>query len=106
RLELLPELATALVESGELAQAKAVAEEAALRARRHGLELVEWRAALVLLSIRVWTAGPNTEVLPETESAAEALERIGDEIGLARAYHLVGLMQFWLGRGAPASESF
>jgi tetratricopeptide (TPR) repeat protein len=106
RLELLPELAAALVDSGEFAQAKAVAEEAISEARTRNVELVEWRARLVLLWVQVWTATGTSDVLAEAGRAAEALQRLGDELGLARAWHLIGLTRFWLGRGAPGIEAF
>jgi class 3 adenylate cyclase/tetratricopeptide (TPR) repeat protein len=106
RLEMLPELAGALIESGELARAEAVAADGATRADAQGLELVGWRARLVLLFVQNWTGPHNEEVLAGAERAAEALERFGDQIGLARAYQMIGLTQFWLGRGAPAVDSF
>jgi class 3 adenylate cyclase/tetratricopeptide (TPR) repeat protein len=106
RLELLPELATALMESGDLDQAAAVAAEAAAHAHACELELIEWRARLVLLSLQLWRVSGNDDVNAGATRAAEALERLGDEIGLARAWHLIGLTNFWLGRGAPATEAF
>jgi class 3 adenylate cyclase/tetratricopeptide (TPR) repeat protein len=106
RLEVLLELSAALIESGQLVRAETVATEAGSRADAQGLELSRWRAELLLLYVRTWMGPHNEEVLAGAERAAEALERFGDRIGLARAYQLVGLTQFWLGRGAQAVESF
>src|SRR5262249_44116198 len=54
RLELLPELAAALIESGELARADSILEEAVETARSQSDERVEWRARVGRALVDVW----------------------------------------------------
>jgi class 3 adenylate cyclase/tetratricopeptide (TPR) repeat protein len=106
RLELLPDWAAALIEAGELARATAVLEHAAETAEAAGHERVEWRARLGKATAQVWMGGSQREAAALAERAAEAFALIGDELGLARAWNLVGLTRFWLGSTATAEAAW
>jgi class 3 adenylate cyclase/tetratricopeptide (TPR) repeat protein len=107
RLELLSELATAMVEAGELAKADAVIREASERAEAGGHELARWRATIAGLALQSWTkAASNEELVAGAETAAAACEQLGDELGLARSWHLIGLFRGWCGESIEAEEAF
>jgi class 3 adenylate cyclase/tetratricopeptide (TPR) repeat protein len=104
RLLLLPELATAFIEAGEMAKAEATLQEAEGLARQAGNELALWRALVTQLTLRNWTGSvASDEMVAEAEAAAGAFGRLGDELGLARSWRLLGLLQGW--RGDSGGES-
>src|SRR5206468_4691592 len=88
RLELLPDLATALTEVGELSQADSILGETVEAARAIGNERLEWRARLARASVQVWMGGSQQQAAAVAEQAVEAFARLGDELGLARAWSL------------------
>ncbi len=102
RLGVLPELAEALVESGEFAPANALLAEA-LASRD---ERIAARARLVQVSAATQTGGSAEEALAEAERAAEVLEHLGDTGGLARAQAVIGRMRFFLGRCSQAESAY
>jgi class 3 adenylate cyclase/tetratricopeptide (TPR) repeat protein len=102
RLELLPELAAALGEAGELARAEGLVDEAVAGARSAGNRHVELaglieRAALLVLS----NPAATDELLEEIEAAVPVLEGLGDDRILASARAVLGLrFGLWKGRVA------
>jgi class 3 adenylate cyclase/tetratricopeptide (TPR) repeat protein len=102
RLELLPELAAALGDAGELARARDLVDEAVAGARSAGIRQVELsglieRAALLMLS----DPAATDALLEEVEAAVPVLEELGDDRILASARALLGLrFGLWKGRVA------
>ena len=106
RLELMPNLGAALIEVGELARADSILEFAVEAAVSAGNQRVEWRARLGRATAEMWMGGSSDQAATVAEQATEALARIGDELGLARAWNLVALTRFWLGSTAVAEEAW
>ncbi|MDQ2980866.1 MAG: AAA family ATPase [Actinomycetota bacterium] len=106
RLELVPDLATALTEVGELSQADSILGETVEAARAVGNERLEWRARLGRVSVQVWMGGSAEQAAAVAEQAVEAFARLGDDLGLARTWNLVALTRFWLGATAAAEEAW
>jgi class 3 adenylate cyclase len=107
RLELLPELGIALAEIGDFARAKDVLEAAVRHAEEVGDVRSEWRARLELTYIRGTVDRLEvSEELAETARAIAALEAIGDDIGLARAWIAAGFSEFALGRAEAGLEAY
>jgi DNA-binding SARP family transcriptional activator len=91
RVELLPDLGYALFEIGELDRAQAVLVEAEEEARAVRDQRTRWRAAVKRQNIRMYAepAAVDLDALARTaERAIEALEELGDDPGLARAWCL------------------
>jgi class 3 adenylate cyclase/tetratricopeptide (TPR) repeat protein len=107
RLELLSELATAMVEAGDLIHAKAIVHEALERAEMSGHELALWRARIAGLSVDLWTGAgiANEETVNLANEAAAASAQLGDELGLARAWHIIGLTHMWSGNSVKAEAA-
>lgn len=90
RLELLPDLAEALSEEGELARATAVLDEAAALAAAVRDGRTEAHATIVRLLLAESTdpEGRSDVALKELERVIPIFERLGDDVGLARSYRL------------------
>jgi class 3 adenylate cyclase/tetratricopeptide (TPR) repeat protein len=96
RLELLPELGIALIDWGRLAEAEPVLQEAEDRAHAAGSEVALWRATVARLSLRTWTGNAaGQEMIASAEAAVAACAELGDDLGLARSWHLLGLHRMW-----------
>ncbi len=108
RLDLLPELGIALTEAGELAKAELTLEEAEKRAEGTGNEIAVWRAKIAHLGLPTWTgAVASDQAIARAEAAVAACSRLGDELGLARSWHLLGLQRMWgTGNSAAADVAF
>jgi class 3 adenylate cyclase/tetratricopeptide (TPR) repeat protein len=106
RLELVPDLATALTEVGDLSQADSILGETVEAARAAGNERLEWQARLARASVQVWMGGSQEQAAAVAAQAVESLARFGDELGLARAWNLAGLTRFWQGTTAAAEEAW
>ena len=91
RAELLPVLASALIEAGTLERAAAVADAALAAGERLGLARVRWRADVERTRLRAFrhpdTVDPEASVAL-AQRAVAALGELDDELGLARAYTL------------------
>jgi predicted ATPase/class 3 adenylate cyclase len=92
RLTVLPALAEALTEMGELTRADRVVEEALARAAEEGLRGVEAHTKVIRLLML-----ESTDPKHRSEIALEVLggvipvfEELGDDLGLARAWRLMG----------------
>jgi len=108
RLELVPELASALIEGGRLAEAEQLLEEAEERAHIAGYEIAMWRAKIARLSLLMWTtAVASDEVFAQINVAIAACAQLGDDLGSARAWHLMAMRNMWgLGSSREADEAF
>jgi class 3 adenylate cyclase/tetratricopeptide (TPR) repeat protein len=105
RLDLLPELGIALTEAGELAKAESTLQEAETRAEGTGNEIAVWRARIAGLGLRIWTgAVASDETIASAEAAVAACSRLGDELGLARSWHLLALQRMWGGGDSAAAD--
>jgi class 3 adenylate cyclase/tetratricopeptide (TPR) repeat protein len=101
RREVQVELASALVERGELKTAQSILAAVVDEAHAAGEEVVEWRSRVGLAAAELWLnerdIGPAGEL---ARAAIPVLEAHGDDLGLARAWFLVGLTSFWQGRSS------
>ena len=94
RLQLLPELGAALVDAGELARAETVLQEAIDRAQATGNQVAQWRATVTSLGLKYWTRRAVTDKLvPLAEEAAAVCAQLGDELGQARSWLVIGLIR-------------
>ncbi len=91
RLELLPDLGRALLEAGELSRADDVLTHAIVAAERSGADGIRWRAIIEREALRFQTEelGSPDELVRVANEAIPELERLGDALGLAHAWHLV-----------------
>jgi tetratricopeptide (TPR) repeat protein len=108
RLGMLPELAEALFDGGELARAEALADEAVELAEATGDARLAARARLQRLAIASLTR-PDFDIgkaLAEAQGIADELESHGDYELLAGALALVGRFRFFLGEAAEADRIF
>jgi class 3 adenylate cyclase/tetratricopeptide (TPR) repeat protein len=103
--EVRVELASALVERGELKAAQSIFGEVVDQAHGAGEVIVEWRARVGLVAAELWLnerdIGPSADLVRE---AIPVLERHRDDLGLTRAWFLVGLTSFW--QGKSGDEAF
>ncbi len=108
RLELLPELALALMEAGEFDRLLAAAREMEEAAAETGDVGLQAHAIVIGLWIRLFTSpeGWAAEADREARRAIETFGRLGDERGLARAWSLVGLVGMLSARFGPAEEAW
>jgi len=107
RIALLPDLAFALWERGSADESKAVMSEALTRAERLGDPEMNAHVSLMRWFLEEDLEGSHDRVRTIAEQAAALFERAGDESGLARAWHLIGMVEWDLGqagRQLPALE--
>lgn len=107
RLQLQPDLGTALAEMGDLVEADAVFADAIRRAAAVGDPRLESRVRVDRLRFRVQTdpRAVMQQGLEEAEELVAASERLEDELGLADAWLLVAMFRFWLGRAGSAEAA-
>jgi class 3 adenylate cyclase/tetratricopeptide (TPR) repeat protein len=108
RLSLLPELGEALMEAGDLASADAVLSEAIARAEAAGDPGLRSHALIVRLLLQESTDPKrrSEEALRELEGLIPVFEELGDELGLARAWRLMGDVHWTRARYADAGDAF
>jgi tetratricopeptide (TPR) repeat protein len=108
RLELLPELGSALIEVGRMAEAEGLLLDAEQRARAVGSEVLMWRATIARLSLLMWTTTlAKDEVFAQIEAAIAACAQLGDDLGSARAWHLLAMHHTWgAGSSGDADDAF
>ena len=108
RLELLPELAEALIEQGRFDDARGALDEVLTPAGSAGNARVAARASLVGYVHRLGSSGSvgdTDAALAEIKRLIEALEGQGDHPGLARGWHLFSVIDAMVGRFDRASET-
>ena len=103
RLVILPDLAYALRESGEFARSIAVLEEA----EAHGDERVVARAQIERATTRASTDPKNfgREALVVAEHTIPILDRLEDDVGLAKGWKLLALVQWEQCHGEAAGAA-
>jgi class 3 adenylate cyclase/tetratricopeptide (TPR) repeat protein len=94
RLEILPQLAFALLETGDFGRLEEVVAEITETAAASGDSGLEAHAVILDLSFRLWTNPEGWAAKAHTEAprAIAAFEEVGDERGLARGWSLLGLV--------------
>ncbi len=109
RLELLPELAFALMETADFDRLVGVSAESwTRRPRRRATPTLRAHATVVALGIRVFT-DPEGWAAEAERVAAGAIRSFGeleDERGLGRAWSLLGLVRLMYARFGPAEEAW
>jgi len=107
RRELLPDLAEAFSEEGELAAAAAVLDEAASRAAEAGDARTEAHATIVrmLLAESTEPEGRSDVALKELERIIPIFEQLGDDLGLARSHRLVADVHWTSARYASCTTA-
>jgi class 3 adenylate cyclase/tetratricopeptide (TPR) repeat protein len=108
RLELLPELAFALMETADFDRLVGVTREMDEAATETGDVRLQAHAIVVGLWIRLSTnpEGWAAEAEREATRAIATFRGLGDEGGLARAWSLLGLVQAMYARFARAEEAW
>ncbi len=101
RGDVLLELAEALIESGELAEADTLLERVAQEARDRGERGHEAHARILGLQLQVirHSAGRTAEARQEAESAISVFEDLGADRALARAWLLMSTVHLWACHG-------
>jgi class 3 adenylate cyclase/tetratricopeptide (TPR) repeat protein len=108
RLELLPEIAFALMETADFDRLVAVAREMEEAAAETGDIGHQAHAIVIGLWIRLFT-NPDSwsaEAEPQARRAIATFHRLGDERGLARAWSLLGLVGMLNSRLALAEDAW
>jgi tetratricopeptide (TPR) repeat protein len=108
RLELLSEVAFALMETGDLDRLATVAREMDDAAAETGDARLQAHAIVLGLWTRLYTnpAGWADEAEREAKRAISAFEQLEDERGLARAWSLLGVVECMYARFAPAEDAW
>jgi tetratricopeptide (TPR) repeat protein len=105
RLDLLPNLGVALTETGRPGETEALLSKAVADAREAGSERDALRALIQLQANRVYRSPTDAEIeaaLRDTRFAADALQAMGDDVGLAEAAIAMEYLEFLRGRAAEA----
>jgi class 3 adenylate cyclase/tetratricopeptide (TPR) repeat protein len=108
RIELLAEFAEASIERGEFDAARGALDEAGMAARAAEERRLEARADLVGYLLRLGTTGSVGELeaaVAGIRAVADTLESAGDSAGVARAWHLLSVIEGTAGRYDNASEA-
>jgi predicted ATPase/DNA-binding SARP family transcriptional activator/class 3 adenylate cyclase len=108
RLELLPDLGLALVDTGALQDADAVLSQAVQAAQAAGNVRLAWRAELPRLGLRLNLRPEDTttdNVRRQTERAIAELTGLGDDLGLARAWRLLCEVHNTWNQGAALAKA-
>jgi predicted ATPase/class 3 adenylate cyclase len=107
RVRLLPELATALTQTGAWQEAEAALTEAVGEARLLGDRSVEALATVRSLWLGLHTRrfAYNLDALPELRPAIATFEELEDDGGLAEALTLLSSIHFWCGQCDLATEA-
>jgi class 3 adenylate cyclase/tetratricopeptide (TPR) repeat protein len=108
RVELLPELARALRYSGDVAAAEGVLREANAGVAPLADRRLEARIAVESAFLTLYTdpGAGAADVIRTAEAASRVFTEHDDELGLAKAWSLVGFANWHLCRGAAMEEAF
>ena len=94
RLAVLPDLGIALWESGRIDDSNEVLAEAIDRARALGDPVLEARVTLARWSVLGEMERPLDQARSDAERALTVLEAAGDDLGLARTWHLISTVEW------------
>jgi class 3 adenylate cyclase/tetratricopeptide (TPR) repeat protein len=108
RTALVPELGQVLMETGELAEAERIMNDALGRAGLSEDRGLEAHLRIVSVQLKEFTEPEHRseEALETLESVIPVLEDLGDDLGLARAYRLLGDVHFSRSHYANADRAF
>jgi class 3 adenylate cyclase/tetratricopeptide (TPR) repeat protein len=108
RVDCLPALAFALIETGDFARLETVAAEMNAAAAASDDPGVEAHAVLLGLWIRLFTnpEGWAEDAMNEATRAIEVFERIGDDVGLSKSWSLLGLVHLYTTQFRPSEEAW
>jgi tetratricopeptide (TPR) repeat protein len=104
----MSELGYVLFDAGDLARADSVLTEAIDRARAAGDRSGELQARIVLLHWRMYSEPQQADLeqlMAEASAAIEVFDQEGDELGLARAWKLLGELRWHSGGVSWAIEA-
>jgi class 3 adenylate cyclase/tetratricopeptide (TPR) repeat protein len=107
RIEMAPDLGAALMEAGELVQAETVLARAETAAAVEGDRRLELRALLerCWLQLRAEPKVGASRVQEIAERAIETFEELDDDVGLARAWSLLGGVHWFASRWGARTEA-
>jgi class 3 adenylate cyclase/tetratricopeptide (TPR) repeat protein len=107
RLALLPDLAEALMDVGEFAESESVCREAISAAAALGDERLDAEARLGLLLVQLHGSedGWGPRALPEAERAIRVFRPADDQLGLAKAWRIIGSVHATALRYGAATEA-
>jgi class 3 adenylate cyclase len=106
RVELLADLGEALRETGDFERAEAVLDEVIETASAAGDRVLEARALVTRLRLRLLTDPEVTEqVVREAEPLVEIFEQVGDERLLAKVWELLAWAPWFRCRAAATDEA-
>jgi class 3 adenylate cyclase/tetratricopeptide (TPR) repeat protein len=107
RLELLPELGTSLMWTGDLAKAEGVLAEAIVGADAAANARAGARARLARVELGSTTGSVGVpELRREAKRAIRVLQESDDDLGLAKAWDLLASADHGLGREVAAQENW
>ncbi len=108
RLELLPDLAFALMETGDFPGLQSAVAETSAAASAVGDAGLQAHAAILGLWIRLFTnpEGWAAEAQRESTRAITTFETIGDQRGLTKGWSLLGLVNIMKAQFAAAEQAF
>jgi class 3 adenylate cyclase/tetratricopeptide (TPR) repeat protein len=108
RLDCLPALAFALIETGDFAQLETVADEMNAAAADSGDPRTEAHAVLLGLWIRLFTnpEGWAEDAMNEATRAIGVFEELGDQLGLSKSWSLLGLVHLYTTQFGPSEEAW
>jgi class 3 adenylate cyclase/tetratricopeptide (TPR) repeat protein len=96
RLRRRIDLGIALFEAGDFTRSQEVLQEVSEAAARLGEPALEWTARIELIEVGIQSEpGRADRAGPEVEEAIRVLQALGDDAGLAKAWH-VSAMLTWL----------
>jgi class 3 adenylate cyclase/tetratricopeptide (TPR) repeat protein len=100
---LLVDIASALTEIGDLARAVSTFELAGKEAPKTGSAGADWRARVGLAFAKTWTGLERwRDAAALAQEAVTALTEVGDDLGVARAWNLLGLACLQIGSSRQA----
>jgi tetratricopeptide (TPR) repeat protein len=107
RIEMAPDLGAALIEAGELVQAETVLARAETAAAAEGDRRLELRALLerCWLQLRAEPKVAASGVQEIAERAIKTFEELDDDVGLARAWSLLGGVHWFASRWGARAEA-
>jgi tetratricopeptide (TPR) repeat protein len=107
RIRVLPDLAAALQDAGELSRAESVLEEGLRAATREGDRPTELRIRMLGVLHRLMTQPmyPYSEALVEAERIARDAESVGELRVEVEAWYMVGAVRFWGGHSQESMEA-
>ncbi|MFN2590646.1 MAG: AAA family ATPase, partial [Actinomycetota bacterium] len=108
RLRALPDLAFALLETGDLVRMQKVVDETSEAAARIGGAPLQAQAIVLRLWMRVFTdpQGWAREAHREATQAIAVFDAEGDEAGLAKAWSLLGLFHLFTCQFAESEDAW